>query len=90
MTSHATFQFGNFFFILQSEYGDLYKVTMDCTEQLVHNISVQFFDTIPPGTTINILQTGFLFLGAESSNHAIFAFKSTGEDEENPKICISQ
>ena len=63
---------------------------MDCTEQLVHNISVQFFDTIPPGSSINILQTGFLFLGAESSNHAIFEFKSTGEEEDDPKVCVSQ
>ena len=55
MTSHATYENDYFFFILQSEYGDLYKVTMDCTEQLVHNISVQYFDTVPPGATINIL-----------------------------------
>jgi len=90
MTSHATFLFDSFFFLLQSEYGDLYKVTMDCTEQTVHSIAVQYFDTVPPGSTINILTSGFLFLGAEHSNHAVFQFKSTGEDEENPKICASQ
>ena len=63
---------------------------MDCTEQTVHSISIRYFDTIPPGVTINILQTGFLFLGAESSNHAVFCFKSLGDDEVSPTICVSQ
>ena len=43
-----------------------------------------------PGTSINILKTGYLFLGAETSNHAIYLFKSTGDDEANPVVCSSQ
>jgi splicing factor 3B subunit 3 len=53
-------------------------------------MTVQFFDTIAPGTSINILKTGYLFVGSESSNHAIYLFKSTGDDEENPVLCLSQ
>jgi splicing factor 3B subunit 3 len=32
ITSSATFCLGVFFFLIQSEYGDLFKVTLDCTE----------------------------------------------------------
>lgn len=68
-----------FFFIIQSEYGDLYKISLECTEQLVNSISIQYFDTLSPGIQINILQTGYLFHAAESSNHGLYLFKSTGE-----------
>ena len=41
ITSSATFSQGSvFFFIILSEYGDLFKVTLDCTEQQVHSIVV--------------------------------------------------
>ena len=72
MTSSAIFNYETFFFMLQSEYGDLYKLTLDFTEQEVHSMQIQFFDTVAPGTNINILKSGFLFLAAESSNHASF------------------
>lgn len=32
MTSSSIFNYETFFFMLQSEYGDLYKVTLDFTE----------------------------------------------------------
>ena len=35
-------------------------------------MQVQFFDTVAPGININILKSGFMFLAAESSNHACF------------------
>lgn len=53
-------------------------------------MQLQFFDTLPPGICINILKTGYLFLGAECSNHGLFLFKSDGSDEENPVSCFSQ
>ena len=56
----------------------------------MHSITVQFFDTVAPGLSINILKTGYFFLGAESSNHIIYLFKSTGDDEPNPVLCLSQ
>lgn len=90
ITCQATFLHDQFFFFIQSEFGDLYKVTLQYTEQLVHSMTVQFFDTVAPGTSINILKTGYLFVAAEASNHAIYMFKSTGDDEENPVVCVSQ
>ena len=50
---------------------------------------VQFFDTVAPGTSINTLKTGFLFLAGESSNHASYQFKEDGDNEENAVIVFS-
>ena len=43
-----------------------------------------------PSVSINILNTGYLFHAAETSNHGLYLFKSTGDEEENPIICHSQ
>jgi len=43
-TTHT--QVDQFFFLLQSEYGDLYKVTMSHNGGAVSGMTVQFFDTI--------------------------------------------
>lgn len=53
-------------------------------------MQVQFFDTVAPGININILKSGFLFLAAESSNHASFQFKSDGSTEEDAIVVHSQ
>jgi splicing factor 3B subunit 3 len=72
---------GTFFFLLQSELGDLYKVTLQFTKQVVHGITIQYFDTIQACNSINILKTGFVFAAAEYSNHLLFNFLDTGDDE---------
>ena len=56
----------------------------------MHSMAVQYFDTLAPGVSINILTTGYLFHAAEASNHGLYLFKSTGEGEEKPVICHSQ
>ena len=38
VTSHAIFNHETFFFMLQSEYGDLYKLTLEFTEMDVHSM----------------------------------------------------
>ena len=38
MTSNAIFNYETFFFMMQSEYGDLYKLSLDFTEQDVHTM----------------------------------------------------
>ena len=77
------------FFLLQSELGDIYKVSLDCTEQMVHGLKIQYFDTIAPSSALNILTTGHLFAAGEASNHTLYNFKSTGDNEESPVICLS-
>ena len=78
-----------FFFILQSDLGDLYKVTINFTEDQVHSIQCQYFDTISPWTSICLLKTGFLYAAAEFGNHYIYQITSLGDDEENPIVSDS-
>lgn len=77
-----------FFFLVQSEYGDIYKVTLDWAEEgddvSVSDIQVKYFDTVPVATSLCVLKTGFLFVSSEFSNHYLFQFQGIGDDEESP------
>lgn len=57
-----------FFFLIQSELGDLYRVTliMNTDKDEVQNIQVQYFDTIKPSVDFDIMKSGFLALCTES------------------------
>jgi len=59
---------GLFFYIIQNEFGDLFKVTLNYTNKDVHSVSVQYLDTIHPATSICILRSGYLFAAADSGN----------------------
>lgn len=69
-----------FFFLVQNEYGDLFKVTLDYQEDRVNSIRINYFDTVPVATGLVVLKTGFLFVAAEFGNHYLFQFQSLGED----------
>jgi splicing factor 3B subunit 3 len=47
-----------FFFLVQSEMGDLYKVTLEFSEKQVTDVVVKFFDTVPVGNSICITKNG--------------------------------
>lgn len=77
------------FFLLQSELGDLYKVSLRATKDTVHTIVVQYFDTIPPAISLCVLKLGYLFAASEFGNHGLYNFQSLGDDEEDPVISDS-
>ena len=56
---------GFFFFLLQSEEGDVYKVTLEYDGDRVTEIKIKYFDTLPVAASLCILRAGFLFVGAE-------------------------
>ena len=60
--------------LLQSEYGDLYKITLAYEGDVVTELRTKYFDTIPPCTSICVLKTGFLFAASEFANHALYQF----------------
>lgn len=71
-----------FFFLLQSEYGDLYKVIFEYdpnNSKIVTNIIVTVFDTIPVANNLCITKTGLLFTASEFSNHSLFQFQGIGD-----------
>ncbi|KAI7907481.1 CPSF A subunit region-domain-containing protein [Cokeromyces recurvatus] len=75
-----------FFFLLQSEEGDLYKVTMDHDQGVVNGMTIKYFDTIPVATSLCILKSGFLFAANEFGNHHNYFFESLGDDDDDPEI----
>ncbi|KAI9278854.1 CPSF A subunit region-domain-containing protein [Phascolomyces articulosus] len=75
-----------FFFLLQSEEGDLYKVTMEHSEGEVQGMTIKYFDTIPVTSALCILKSGFLFAANEYGNHHLYSFESLGDDPDDPEI----
>ncbi|RUS26747.1 CPSF A subunit region-domain-containing protein [Jimgerdemannia flammicorona] len=57
-----------FFFLLQSEEGDIYKVTMEHRDGKVKAITIKYFDTVPVSAGLCILKSGFLFVASEFGN----------------------
>lgn len=81
---------GAFFFLLQTEDGDLFKVSMEMQEDDEGNatgevrcIKIKYFDTIPVATSLCILKSGFLFAASEFGNHQLYQFESLGDNEDD-------
>ncbi|KYQ99772.1 CPSF domain-containing protein [Tieghemostelium lacteum] len=84
IVSHALHkQKDMFFFLIQSEIGDLYKVTLDYQAENVENIRVCYFDTIPVSSCINILKTGFFFSASEFGDHGFYYLNNLEVDESD-------
>ncbi|KAI1118656.1 CPSF A subunit region-domain-containing protein [Nemania sp. NC0429] len=78
-----------FFFLLQTDDGDLFKVTLDMQEDgdgnltaEVKRIKIKYFDTIPVANSLCILKSGFLFVATEFGNHQFFQFEKLGDDDD--------
>ena len=57
-----------FFFLVQTEQGDIFKVTLETDEDMVTEIKLKYFDTAPVASAMNVLKTGFLFVASEFGN----------------------
>ena len=77
-----------FFILVQSEFGDLYKVTLGYEEDQVSEVKVRYLDSVPVCSALCILKSGFLFCAAEFGNHGFYQFQGVGDDEDSP-LCTS-
>lgn len=68
-------QKGHFFYLIQTEYGDLLKVMLNYTAKDVHNIAIQYLDTIHPANSICILKSGYFLAAADSGNQYFLFIK---------------
>ena len=69
--------------LLQSEIGDLFKVTLEVSESntnLVENLIITVFDSIQPCNSLCITKSGCLFAASEFGNHSLYRFEGIGED----------
>ncbi|EJU02199.1 hypothetical protein DACRYDRAFT_21931 [Dacryopinax primogenitus] len=73
---------GAFFFLLQSEDGDLFKVTIDHEDEEVKTMKIKYFDTVPVASSLCILKSGFLFVASEFGNHYLYQFQKLGDDDD--------
>ncbi|KAJ7640485.1 CPSF A subunit region-domain-containing protein [Mycena polygramma] len=76
----------DFFFMLQSEFGDLYKATLECSDNVVHALKIKYFDTVPVGSSLCILKAGFLFVASEFGNQCLYQFQTLGEDGDETEF----
>ncbi|MCJ1353375.1 MAG: pre-mRNA-splicing factor rse1 [Icmadophila ericetorum] len=84
---------GAFFFLLQSEDGDLFKVTLDMVEDdagqptgEVKRLKIKYFDTVPTASSLCILKSGFLFVASETGNHHFYQFEKLGDDDNETEF----
>ncbi|KAK9701194.1 pre-mRNA-splicing factor rse1, partial [Basidiobolus ranarum] len=71
-----------FFILVQSEAGDLYKVSVDYEDDVVQAIRIKYFDTVPVAAGLCILKSGFLFVASEFGNHYLYQFEKLGDDDD--------
>ena len=75
-----------FFFFLQFENGDLFKLKfINQTE-----FSVKYFDTLPVALGIAVLKSGHLFLAAQNGpSHRLYQITGLGDDEADQPEFVS-
>lgn len=73
---------GTFFYLLQTEEGDLLKLTMEFENDEATTLNIKYFDTVPVATSLCILKNGCLFVAAEFGNHHFYQFEKLGDDDD--------
>lgn len=70
-----------FFFLAHTEEGDLLRVSLDHhSGEQVSAIRINYFDTIPVGSAIQVFRNGFLFLASEWASHRVYQIQALGTD----------
>ncbi|KAL3318033.1 Splicing factor 3B subunit 3 [Cichlidogyrus casuarinus] len=75
-----------FFFLAQTEQGDIFKINLEIDEDMVTEIKVKYFDTVPVATSMCVLKTGFLFVAAEFGNHYLYQIARLGDEDDEPEF----
>ena len=84
---------GHFFFLLQTEDGDLFKITIEMVENEqgqptgeVKKMKIKYFDTVPTANSLHILKIGFLYVTCETGNHHLYQFEKLGEEDDETEF----
>lgn len=82
-----------YFFLLQTEDGDLFKVSIDMVQDEhgrltgeVQQVVIKYFDTVPVATSLIILRSGFLFVVGESGDHHLYEFESLAVNDDETEF----
>ncbi|XP_054707454.1 splicing factor 3B subunit 3-like isoform X2 [Uloborus diversus] len=75
-----------FFFLAQTEQGDIFKITLETDEDMVTEIKLKYFDTVAVASSLCVLKTGFLFVASEFGNHYLYQIAHLGDDDNEPEF----
>ncbi|KDR20301.1 splicing factor 3B subunit 3 [Zootermopsis nevadensis] len=75
-----------FFFLAQTEQGDIFKITLETDEDMVTEIKLKYFDTVPVASAMCVMKTGFLFVASEFGNHYLYQIAHLGDDDDEPEF----
>eukprot|EP00730_Choanoeca_flexa_P003436 TRINITY_DN11412_c0_g1_i1.p1 TRINITY_DN11412_c0_g1~~TRINITY_DN11412_c0_g1_i1.p1 ORF type:complete len:1210 (+),score=373.66 TRINITY_DN11412_c0_g1_i1:24-3653(+) len=78
-----------FFFLLQTEEGDLFRLRLLHDEDVVRGMMLKYFDTVPVATSLVLLKVGILFVAAEAGDHHLYQILSLGDNEDEPQFLSS-
>ncbi|RSH89543.1 pre-mRNA-splicing factor rse1 [Saitozyma podzolica] len=81
---------GAFFFLLQNEDGDLFKVTIEHEGEEVRSLKIKYFDTVPVSVSLCILKSGYLFAASDFSDQKLYQFQNLGDDDDEPEWSSTQ
>lgn len=81
----------DFFILLQSSIGDLFKITVDYDSEAkkVNRIYATYFDSISVCNSINVLKSGFLFANTTDNNKLFYQFEKLGEQNETTLASVA-
>ncbi|TPP60423.1 Splicing factor 3B subunit 3 [Fasciola gigantica] len=75
-----------FFFLAQTEQGDIFKINLEVDDDMVTEIKLKYFDTVPVASAMCVLKTGFLFVASEFGNHCLYQIAHLGDDDDEPEF----
>eukprot|EP00048_Salpingoeca_helianthica_P016590 m.233134 g.233134 ORF g.233134 m.233134 type:complete len:1196 (+) comp18997_c0_seq1:31-3618(+) len=73
-----------FFYLLQTEQGDLFKLNIAAAEGVVTDLHLKYFDTVPVANALCLLRNGHLFVASEFANHAYYLIAQLGDNDDEP------
>lgn len=78
----------DFFILLQSSEGDIFKLTcqFDEDKEVLENINLTYFDTIPKCKDLCILKGGFLFANVLNDDKLFYQFEKLGDNENESTV----
>lgn len=61
------------FFLLHSEYGDIFKLSLVLEEGKVQALDIKYYDTTPPSTALCVLDNKYIYAASETGNHFLYS-----------------
>ncbi|KAA0162778.1 hypothetical protein FNF28_04535 [Cafeteria roenbergensis] len=89
LTAHCCFPGGvdaPFVAIAQSEYGDLYRLSVEHAGAAVSALSVQYIDTIAPCSALALSPRGLLLASADSGDQLLYEFRGDAAADPDPVV----